>query len=64
MPPTVLGYKNFDLYHALSMPGGDIAAAKQQLKLCGHPNGFSTNIAYRSPTGRVRWRPRRRCRRR
>ena len=29
-------------------PGGDIAAAKQQLQLCGHPNGFSTNIAYRS----------------
>ena len=48
MPPTVLGYTKFDLYHALSMPGGDIAAAKQQLKLCGHPNGFSTNIAYRS----------------
>ena len=48
MPPTVLGYTKFDLYHALSMPGGDIAAAKQQLKECGHPNGFSTNIAYRS----------------
>ena len=48
MPPTVLGFTKFDLYHALSMPGGDIAAAKQQLKLCGHPNGFSTNIAYRS----------------
>jgi peptide/nickel transport system substrate-binding protein len=48
MPPTVLGYSKFDLYHALSMPGGDIAAAKQQLSLCGHPNGFTTNIAYRS----------------
>jgi len=48
MPPTVLGFTKFDLYHALSMPGGDIAAAKQQLKLCGHPNGFSTGIAYRS----------------
>jgi peptide/nickel transport system substrate-binding protein len=48
MPPTVLGYQSFDLYHALSKPGGDIAAAKEQLKLCGHPNGFSTNIAYRS----------------
>jgi peptide/nickel transport system substrate-binding protein len=48
MPPTVLGYKSFDLYHALSKPGGDIAAAKQQLSLCGHPNGFTTNIAYRS----------------
>jgi peptide/nickel transport system substrate-binding protein len=48
IPPTVAGYSNFDLYHALSMPNGDIAAAKQQLKLCGHPNGFSVNLAYRS----------------
>jgi peptide/nickel transport system substrate-binding protein len=48
MPPTVAGYSKFDLYHALSMPGGDQAAAKEQLKLCGQPNGFSTNIAYRS----------------
>jgi peptide/nickel transport system substrate-binding protein len=48
MPPTVLGFTKFDLYHALSMPGGDPAAAKAQLKLCGHPSGFSTNIAYRS----------------
>jgi peptide/nickel transport system substrate-binding protein len=46
--PNIRGFQKFDLYHALSMPGGDIAAAKQQLKLCGHPNGFSTNIAYRS----------------
>jgi peptide/nickel transport system substrate-binding protein len=48
MPPTVHGYTKFDFYHALSKPGGDIAAAKQQLTECGHPNGFSTNIAYRS----------------
>jgi peptide/nickel transport system substrate-binding protein len=48
MPPTVTGYYNFDLYHAVSMPGGDVAAAKQQLSLCGHPSGFTTNIAYRS----------------
>ena len=48
MPPTVSGYSHFDLYHAYSKPGGDVAAAKQQLSLCGHPSGFSTNIAYRS----------------
>jgi len=48
MPPTVLGYTKFDFYHALTKPGGDAASAKQQLKLCGHPNGFSTNIAFRS----------------
>jgi peptide/nickel transport system substrate-binding protein len=47
-PPTVAGYSKFDLYHALSQPGGDLAAARQQLKLCGHPSGFTTNIAYRS----------------
>jgi peptide/nickel transport system substrate-binding protein len=48
MPPTVNGYKSFDLYHALSQPNGDLTAAKQQLALCGQPNGFSTSIAYRS----------------
>jgi ABC-type transport system substrate-binding protein len=47
MPPVVLGYKSFDLYHALSQPGGDMAAAKQQLAMCGQPSGFSTNLAYR-----------------
>jgi peptide/nickel transport system substrate-binding protein len=44
--PTIVGYKKFDLYDALSKPAGDIPAAKAQLKLCGHPNGFSTNLAY------------------
>jgi peptide/nickel transport system substrate-binding protein len=48
MPPTVIGYQSFDLYKALSQPSGDVADAKAQLKLCGHPNGFTTNIAYRS----------------
>jgi peptide/nickel transport system substrate-binding protein len=48
MPPSVKGYNKFDLYEALSKPGGDVAKAKQQLQLCGHPNGFTTNIAYRS----------------
>jgi peptide/nickel transport system substrate-binding protein len=48
MPPTVTGYAKFDYYHALSNPNGDISAAKAQLKACGHPSGFSTNIAYRS----------------
>ena len=48
MPPNIIGFKSFDLYDALSKPGGDVAAAKQQLAACGHPNGFTTNIAYRS----------------
>jgi ABC-type transport system substrate-binding protein len=48
MPPNIVGYKSFDYYHALSQPGGDIPAAKQQLAMCGQPNGFSTSMAYRS----------------
>jgi peptide/nickel transport system substrate-binding protein len=47
-PPNVVGYKSFDLYEGTTKPGGDIAAAKEQLKLCGQPNGFSTGITYRS----------------
>jgi peptide/nickel transport system substrate-binding protein len=47
-PPTVVGHKNFDLYEATTKPAGDVAKAKEQLKLCGQPNGFTTGIAYRS----------------
>jgi peptide/nickel transport system substrate-binding protein len=48
MSPTVLGYKKFDLYEALTMPHGDLAKAKQELAACGQPNGFSTTMAYRA----------------
>jgi peptide/nickel transport system substrate-binding protein len=48
MPPVISGYKSFDLYEALSKPSGDLTAAKAQLAQCGQPNGFSTNLAYRS----------------
>jgi len=48
IPPTVIGFQKFDLFNALSQPGGDIAAAKQQLKLCGKPSGFTTGLAYRT----------------
>jgi peptide/nickel transport system substrate-binding protein len=48
MSPTTAGYKSFDLYEALSKPTGDLTAAKQQLALCGQPNGFSTNLSYRA----------------
>jgi peptide/nickel transport system substrate-binding protein len=47
-PPNVVGHKSFDLYEANTKPQGDIAKAKEQLKLCGQPNGFTTGIAYRS----------------
>jgi peptide/nickel transport system substrate-binding protein len=48
MPPTVIGYKSFDYYHALSQPSGDLSAAKASLTKCGHSSGFSTTIGYRS----------------
>ncbi len=47
-PPTVVGHKNFDLYEATTKPTGDVTKAKAALKACGHPNGFTTGIAYRS----------------
>jgi peptide/nickel transport system substrate-binding protein len=46
-PPNVIGHKNFDLYSFASHPNGDPAAAKAQLKLCGHPGGFTTGITFR-----------------
>ena len=48
MPPTVAGYKKFDLYEATTKTQGDPAKAKQLLQTCGKPNGFSTGLAYRS----------------
>jgi peptide/nickel transport system substrate-binding protein len=48
MPPNIIGYKSFDLYNALSQPSGDLTAAKSALAACGHPNGFTTGLAYRS----------------
>jgi peptide/nickel transport system substrate-binding protein len=47
MPPVIIGYKSFDYYNALTQPAGDVTAAKQQLAMCGQPNGFTTNMAYR-----------------
>jgi ABC-type transport system substrate-binding protein len=38
-PPNVLGQTHFDYYEATTKPGGDVAKAKAQLKLCGHPTG-------------------------
>jgi peptide/nickel transport system substrate-binding protein len=47
-PPNVVGQKHFDLYEATTKSQGDLTKAKQQLQACGHPNGFSTGITYRS----------------
>jgi peptide/nickel transport system substrate-binding protein len=48
MPPTLTGHKKFDLYHALTQPHGDLASARQELAVCGQPNGFTTTLAYRA----------------
>jgi peptide/nickel transport system substrate-binding protein len=48
LPPNILGYQKSDLYGATSKPTGDVAKAKAALKTCGQPNGFTTNIAYRT----------------
>lgn len=48
LPPTVPGYTKFDDYEALTQPHGDDTKAKQQLQLCGQPNGFTVNISARS----------------
>jgi peptide/nickel transport system substrate-binding protein len=47
LPPTVNGYRKFDLY---ATPGnkGDAAKAKSELKACGKPGGFSTTLTARS----------------
>ena len=48
MPPNIIGYQKFDLYEATTKPAGDLANAKQELAACGHPDGFTTGVAYRS----------------
>jgi peptide/nickel transport system substrate-binding protein len=48
MPPQIPGAQKFDLYPAGPDNKGDLTKAKEALAKCGHPNGFSTNIAYRS----------------
>ncbi|MFC9427969.1 ABC transporter substrate-binding protein [Streptomyces sp. NPDC056987] len=47
IPPSVAGYKKFDLYPT---PGnkGDAAKAKDHLTKCGQPNGFKTSLTARS----------------
>lgn len=47
IPPSVSGYKKFDLY-ATEGNKGDLAKAKDHLKKCGKPNGFKTSLTARS----------------
>jgi peptide/nickel transport system substrate-binding protein len=48
MPPLIPGAEKFDTYNFKGKPQGDIEKAKQELKECGKPDGFSTNISYRA----------------
>jgi len=48
LPPLIPGYQKFDLYPAGADSKGDLVKAKEHLTACGQPNGFSTNMAYRS----------------
>jgi peptide/nickel transport system substrate-binding protein len=43
-PPTLAGWKNFDLYPTTPNGSADVANAKKELALCGKPNGFDTTI--------------------
>jgi peptide/nickel transport system substrate-binding protein len=48
LPPVIPGHQKFDLYPAGADNKGDLAKAKEALTACGQPNGFATNMAYRS----------------
>ena len=48
MPRMIPGFRQVDLYEAKSKPSGDLDKAKDELKQCGKPDGFSTNISYRA----------------
>ncbi|WP_030900182.1 ABC transporter substrate-binding protein [Streptomyces sp. NRRL F-5126] len=47
IPPTVNGYKKFDLYPTAGNKGS-VAKAKEYLAKCGKPKGFSTTLTARS----------------
>ncbi|MGN6744328.1 MAG: ABC transporter substrate-binding protein [Amnibacterium sp.] len=49
-PPGIPGYDpNYNPYPDGSDHTGDVAKAKEELKLCGQPNGFSVKYAYATP---------------
>ncbi|MEV7088062.1 ABC transporter substrate-binding protein [Streptomyces sp. NPDC093085] len=47
IPPSVAGYKKFDLYPSKDSKG-DEAKAKEHLAACKQPNGFKTSLTARS----------------
>ncbi|ADP82865.1 ABC transporter substrate-binding protein [Pseudofrankia inefficax] len=52
LPPTLQYYKSFDLFPTPNN-AGDIAKAKEELKACGKPNGFSTILTSRTRPAEV-----------
>ncbi|MDR2988669.1 MAG: ABC transporter substrate-binding protein [Nocardiopsaceae bacterium] len=48
LTPNIIGYKKFDLYGAITDPHGNVTKARQELRACGEPDGFSTTMAFRS----------------
>jgi peptide/nickel transport system substrate-binding protein len=51
-PPGIPGYSGgFNPYPSGADNTGDDAMAKQELAKCGKPNGFSTKLAYATPSG-------------
>jgi peptide/nickel transport system substrate-binding protein len=48
MMPQIPGASTKDTYNFKGKPDGDLDAARSELQQCGQPNGFSTNISYRS----------------
>ncbi|TGG78210.1 ABC transporter substrate-binding protein [Streptomyces albus] len=50
LPPVIPGYDKSDDQYGILTNGGkaDVAKAKDELKKCGKPNGFSTTLAVRN----------------
>jgi peptide/nickel transport system substrate-binding protein len=48
MPPQIPGAEKVDLYNFNSKKNGDLDKAKDELKQCGKPDGFETNVSYRA----------------
>jgi len=47
LPPQIPGYQKFDLYETPDGKG-DVTKAKDELQQCGQPDGFKTNISFRT----------------
>ena len=48
LPPMIPGHVDYDPYQLKQNPDGNVTMAKQELAKCGKPNGFTTNMAFRS----------------